>query len=492
MPIAKLLLVSLLVPAADGLAVTPPRLVRGEELVYQGEVVEAGERVGNRFRKKHELEVRVFVLEVSDGVADCAVLTCVRPLPDPAVASGAAAATGTDPTARPVPPAVHLDLVRVDAQGRVALLAPAAGPPPLPLEASTRTAAVPPLPTDVPPLIELGMFVPLPAKPSPVGTTWATAESGRPPITWSAQREGVWNGGRCVEVGVTQQTTGYDRPASTVTGWRRTDTLLVMPSDGYACSVKRKTERREAASVVGWVEVNYSLQTLQRHHGARYADLRREVEAAYWFAGELNPLLTTGRADPQAIRALGRRIDAFIKDQPAKTGFREALESVGRRCEAAARGEAVAPTALPTPKPEPPTVGRPAPDFVAPLVHSAGQFRLSAKRAAPAVVVFYRPGSKTSVLSLTVAEALHRRFAERAAVVAVAVASDAVTANRQREELKLTVPVADGAAVRALYAIERYPQVFVIDRGGALAWQFEGAGAEVGYLVKQQLEKLVK
>lgn len=491
MPLAKLLLLSLLVPA-DGLSVTRPRLLRGEELIYQGEVVEAGEMVGNRFRKKHDLEVRLFVLEVRDGVADCAVLTCVRPLPDPAVASGAAFATGSDPAAKPVPPAVHLDLVRIDAQGRVALLTPPAGPPPIPLGASTRTAIVPPLPTDVPPLIELGMFVPLPAKPSPLGTTWATAEAGRPPLLWSAQREGVWNGGRCVEVGVSQQTDGYDRPAAAVSGWRRTDTLLVMPSDGYACSVKRKTERREGAGVVGWVEVSYSLQTLQRHHGARYADIRREIEAAYWFANELTPLLAKSRNNPQVFRALGRKIDDFIKDQPAKTGFREALESVGRRCDAAARGEAVAPTTLAAPKADPPRVGTPAPDFVVPLVHSAGQFRLSAARTTPTVVVFYKPGSKTSGLTLTVAEALHRVYAERLAVVAIAISSTAATANQQRDEMKLTLSVADGATVRAAYAVERYPQFFVMDRGGVLRWQFEGSGPEVGYLVKEQVEKLLK
>ncbi len=485
------MLLSLLVPT-DGLAVTRPRLLRGEELIYQGEVVEAGEKVGNRFRKIHELEVRLFVLEVRDGVADCAVLTCVRPLPDPAVASGAAAATGSDPTAKPVPPAVHLDLVRIDAHGRVALLTPPAGPPPIPLGASTRTAIGPPLPMDGPPLLELGMVIPLPAKPSPLGTTWATAETGRPPLLWSALREGIWNGGRCVEVGVSQQTDGYDRPADAVTGWRRTDTIQVMPSDGYACSVKRKTERREGASVVGWVEVNYSLQTLHRHQGARYTDVRREVEAAYWFATELTPLLSKGRPDPHAVRALGRKIDDFVKDQPGKTGFREALESVRRRCEAAARGEAVAPTMLVTPKAEPPIVGKPAPDFVAPLVHSAGQFRLAATRTGPTVVLFYKPGSKTSAAALTVAEALHQRYAERVAVVALAISSNAGTANRQREDLKLTMPVADGTSVRTTYAIERYPKFFVIDRRGVLLWQFEGSGPEVGYLVNEQIEKLVK
>jgi hypothetical protein len=275
----------------EGPAVGSPRLARGDELVYLGEVVEEGRRVDNPFRKRYALEVRVFVLDTRTGSADCAVLTSVRPLADPAVAPAATAVTGADPARYQFPPAVTLELIRVDDRGRVSLLTPAAGPPPIPLGPSTATKPPPLTPLDTVPAVELGMFIPLPAKPAAVGATWATPEPGRPPIAWACGKESVWNGGRCVEVTATQQTDGWDRPTVAVTGWRRAETARVVPADGFASTVRRRVERREGASTVGWVEVSYELQPPGKHVGRRYDDVRREVEAAYTFAAALAPLL---------------------------------------------------------------------------------------------------------------------------------------------------------------------------------------------------------
>ena len=58
--------------------------------------------------------------------------------------------------------------------------------------------------------------------------------------------------------------------------------------------------------------------------------------------------------------------------------------------------------------------------------------------------------------------------------------------------LRLTVPILDGAAVRATYGVDTYPKFFVVDTEGLLTWQFNGFGAETGYLVKRELEKLAK
>src|SRR6185437_13656342 len=69
-----LLALALLVPAAPPAA----RFQRGDELTYTGRITEAIERPGNRLRRQHELEVRVFVLERRDKWADAAVLTLLR------------------------------------------------------------------------------------------------------------------------------------------------------------------------------------------------------------------------------------------------------------------------------------------------------------------------------------------------------------------------------------------------------------------------------
>ncbi|HET6574619.1 MAG TPA: redoxin domain-containing protein [Fimbriiglobus sp.] len=491
---AALLLSCLTVAAPpDGPAVGSPRLARGDELVYRGEIVEAGTRVVNPFRKHYELEVRVFVLDVRTGSADCAVLTSVRPLHDPVVAEPVAAVTGVDPARRQLPPAVTLELVRVDDRGRVVLLAPPAGPAPIPLSASTATKPAPLTPLDTVPTVELGMFLPLPAKPAAVGVTWAAAEPGRPPVVWTCDEESVWNGGRCIAVTATQQTDGWDRPAIAVTGWQRTEALLVVPADGFASKVRRHVKRREGDSTVGWVEVRYELQPPNRYVGLRYDDVRREVEAAYAFASDLAPLLAkANKVDPRQFEVKLSKIVVWLEEQSAATGFRPALEAVRRRCEAAAHGDATPALAEPPAAPrEPPRVGRPAPDFVAPLVHAAGQFRLSAVRGRPAVLVFFKPGSKTSRGSLSVAEALYKLYADRLAVVALAVSAGPEEASRQREALTLTVPVADGSGPRPAYVVDTYPKFFVVDAAGSLAWRFDGYGAETGYLAKVQVEKLL-
>ncbi len=490
MAVGLMLLAVLSAVPPEAPSIGSPRLARGDEYVYQGEVLEAGERVDNRFRKKHTFEVRLFVLEAADGTADCVVQTLVRPQVDPLINSPVVVVNAK----QALTPSVRIELVRIDARGRVTKLDPPAGPPPLLLGPATFASPAPRFPLDSVPAVELGMFLPLPAKSATLGTTWEMADAGRPPIVWTAAKEAIWNGSRCLEVTAIQQTDGYDDPNKAFAGWKRSDVLWVSPGDGYASVVRRKVERREGGTIVGWVEVNYELRPPTRYLGTRYADARREAEAAYAFAAELAPLLPrVGKIDPQLFKPKLAKIDRFLADHPAPTGFRDAVESVRRRCEAATRGESSpTPTATDTPPPDPPSVGRPAPDFVAHLVHSAGQFRPSAGRGRPAVLVFYRPQSRTGPATLAVAEALHAAYPARVTVAALAVSDSADVADRQRQSLRLTLPIADGNPVRTLYGIDTYPKFFVIDAAGNLAWQFDGYGPETGYLVKEELETLLK
>jgi hypothetical protein len=49
----------------------------------------------------------------------------------------------------------------------------------------------------------------------------------------------------------------------------------------------------------------------------------------------------------------------------------------------------------------------------------------------------------------------------------------------------------DGTSAAAAYAVETVPRFAVIDAAGAVAWEFCGVGAETGFLVKQQVDRLV-
>ncbi len=488
-------LIALALAAPEGPAVSPPRLARGDELVFRGEVTEAGERIGNRFRKVSELEVRVLVLETVHGFTDCAVITKVRAKPDPVVTGAVQAVTGADPV-RMAAPSVRVELVRVDSRGRARLLAPKAGPPPVPIAADTPTLAAPPMPLDAPPILELGMFIPLPVKMVKGGDQWDTPDPDRPPIGWWAIREAVWNGSRCVEVQVSQQTDGFDKPATTPTGWRRREAILANPTDGYACAIRRIIERREGKDIVGWLDVKLELQPPTRYVGARFTDVRREAEAAYCFAVDLATVLAKSKATPSDFHIRGQKIDQFVADYPLTGGFRDAIEAVRRRCKAGAEGESVPTaviTAAYTARPEPPEVGKPAPDFLAPRLGTGTKpYRLAGSKGKPVLLVFFKPEEELSAASLIVTEALHKRFAGKADVVALAIGSNAVEAGkRQRDFLKLTYPVLDGTTIRDRYAVDSFPRFFLVDQTGGLFWQFEGYGNETGSLAKKKLEQLL-
>ena len=493
---AGLLLTTLLLaaPADDARTVPPPRLLVGDELCYAGEVVEVSERFDNRFRKKSELDVRLLVLEVGPDHADGALLTRLRPRLDPVIAGPASAVLGQDAGRQP-PPTLRVDLVRIDGRGRVTLLTPTAAAPKglgatLDLARQTTAGPLPASPLDGPPVLEAGFCVPLPLRSAVVGTAWDAADGDRPPVAWAAHADGLWHGGRALEVRGLQQSEGFDRPSETRAGWRRTERLLIGPADGTACRVERRVERRQGAATQGTVEVTYELQPGTRLTGERLTQQAREAHAAYQLGAEL-AALQARRAPAAEFQSRALRIAQFLQDHPAGS-FREAVEAAHRRTLAAATGERlpVAFVALGRP-PEAPRVGQVAPDFVAPCVPDVRQTRLSSLRGKPCVLVFYRPDSKTSAGALAVAEALHAHAAGRASVVGVAVLEDPAVAQRQRLDLKLTLPLLDGRGVAALYGVETYPRFLVLDGQGAVAWQFDGFGPETGLLTRTQLDRLV-
>src|SRR5262245_54654911 len=148
---AGLLCLILLAPGDVG-----PKLQKGDELTYAGSVAEVVDRPGNRFRRRHDLEVRVFVLDRRETWADAAVLTLLRRAED-VVAGAVGTVTGGNPDRVATPPAAHLDLIRIHADGTVHQLAPP-GPVPLKLAADTPARVLPALPLDSFAPFEFGMF----------------------------------------------------------------------------------------------------------------------------------------------------------------------------------------------------------------------------------------------------------------------------------------------------------------------------------------------
>jgi hypothetical protein len=285
--------------------------------------------------------------------------------------------------------------------------------------------------------------VPLPVTAVRGGDTWDVAEAGRPPQVWAAKNGAVWNGRRCVEATAVQQTDGYDQPDKVRHGWKRTDTVLASPADGFASTVTRTVVRRDGADRVGSVTVRYELQPSNKHAGGKYADTRAEVEAGWAFAAR-HAEWVRAKYRPDEQRARAAEIDRYL-DERAASPYRAAVEAVRRRYESGADGTAP-PVAAITKKvivtlvDEGPKAGQPAADFVAPDVDKpTGRVRLSAVRGQPAVVAFFKPGSDTSRDTLAVCEALHRKYAGELTVIPLAVYGTPADAAKQRAVLKLTV-----------------------------------------------------
>jgi hypothetical protein len=254
--------------------------------------------------------------------------------------------------------------------------------------------------------------------------------------------------------------------------------------------------RREGREEVGTVTVKYELQPSNKWVGVKYQEARAELEAAWVFAEEYATLMAR-RARPDEIRARMSEIDRYLSARPAVSGYRAAVEAVKRRYEAGVTGVAppVTPKIVITPiEAEAPRVGQPTPDFTVPDVDKpTGRLRLSATRGRPAVVVFYKPGSETSIDTLAVCEALHRKYAGAVTVIPLAVFAPPTVASQQRTETKCSVPVYDGVEVVSKYGVESVPRFLILDAKGTLRWSFNaGIGPEVGYLVKQEVEKVLK
>lgn len=469
-------------------APVPAGLQKGDTFTFTGSVAEAVERPGDRFRRNHDLELRVFVLDHHEKWADVAVLTRLKRTDD-AVAGAAGALTG-NAAPKDAPPLIRLDLVRVHADGTAHLLAPP-GPAPLRLNADTPARALPLIPLDAFAPSEFGVF---PSRPphNSNGEPWTVAVGpSRPSETWQEKGFEFQNAERCQYLVMNQMSANWLKPVGGERAWHRAEAVWVSTRDGTARKVHRVVRQRDglAEAPSAWVEVKYELKGQARLNGQTFDRTRRDVEVAYV---ALNEPVTT--LSPKQIETRLAKLDAHLKESDPTGAYREALVAARRTLEAAGRGE-VAPVQPPPPPPmvpawsparaQWPEPGQPAPDV------RAGNFRLAEQTGKPVVLVFLKPGGETTDLSLAVADALEKRYAGKVAVVPLVVFGEVAAAVKARDRLKLTVRLNDGATAATAYGVETVPRFAVIDAAGKVRWTFTGIGGETGFLVKEQVDRLV-
>ncbi|HEY3789347.1 MAG TPA: hypothetical protein VGL71_10855, partial [Urbifossiella sp.] len=482
---AGLLSLVFLLPAAPPAAGT--KLQRGDEMTYRGTVAESVDRPNLRFRRTHELEVRVFVLERSHTWSDAAVLTLLRRVDDGPVASALVDVTGRKQGT--TPPGVRLDLVRIHDDGAVHLLAPR-GPGALRLAADTPARLLPAPPLDSFAPFEFGM-IPPPHKPD--ADTWqhASTDVARPVELWSIKRHEFINSEHCTVMNMVQQTADWATPRGGQTSWQRADEIWV-PPHGLARRVHRSIRQRDgiADEPALVIDVKYDLQEQGRPIGRSYDRYRSDIEAAYLASAEMAPLLKdAARLGSEPFKKALAKLDEHLEASDPATPYREAVLAVRRQLDAARNGETITLPAMretaAIPARKIAALGRMAPDI------QTGSFHLKDANGKPVVLIFFMPKQQTTELSLSIAEAMQKKFGSRIAVVPLAVFASLELGIQDRDRLKLAVPVYDGSSVAAAYGVETFPRFFAIDGGGVLRWQFNGVGGETGFLLREQVESLL-
>jgi peroxiredoxin len=451
------------------LAITQPgsgqlvcRLVRGQELVYSGSFTEEATGQNVQLQNSYRLESRLFVLDATPQGAEVALLTILK--------QRSARSRGVD-AGLPEICSVHLDLVRVDPQGRTV-------PP----------ATVLP---EGPAASEFGAFVEFSRGRVGPGQKWDVAETGRPPHTWRYAGTETVNGTPCIKLVGVQQSDDWDQPRADQTAWRRLDTAWVAPNLGIAQQFERTLELREPArqQPTHRTVTRYSLDSRMAYPGLLYEDRRREIRLTQELADRMKPLLREPeKAGPRPFDEALARIAYHVDNQPA-TPYREALNQFKRRLEAARRGEA--PPAEHTPAAAPVNavlaVGKPAPDFVVPNLNTHESARLRRFLGRPVLLVFYSPTSSSARDILHFAQSLADPKQSGVNVIGLAVSDDTDRILKQRDEWKLTFPLLSGQGLHLTYAVEATPKFVVLDAAGVARGVYVGWGREMPRILTDEL-----
>jgi hypothetical protein len=461
----------------------PIGLEKGDLLTFAGTVVEEVRRPGKEYRRDHDLELRVFVVARTERWADAVVLTRLRRSVD-AVAGAARAVTGRAPR-KDAPPVIRLDIVRIHGDGTTHLLTPPLAAATLRLDEQTPARALPIVPIDSIAGWEFGIFPPRPPRDHG-GEPWTVAVGPtRPNQTWQVKESKFFNAERCDGLIMNQQSPDWAKPAGG-TAWHHAESVWVSTRDGVARRVHRVILQRDGrveAPPAAWVEVTYELKEQTRLTGRSFDRARRDVEVAYCALVE-----STQRLGAKQFDVRLDRLDAHLRESDGP--FREALEAARRGLEAARDGDPIRPLVTPAMRVIParrdwPEPGQPAPDIHPPEFHLAGA------RGKTVVLVFLKPGGETTAPALAVADALAERYSERVVVVPLIVFGELEAAIRERNHLKLSVPLFKGASAANLYGVETVPRFAIIDSSGQVRWTFTGVGAETGFLVREELDRLV-
>ncbi len=444
-----------------------PQLNQAQELVFRGQFHEEANGSRVQFNRAYRMETRLFVLEASREGRQLAILTTIRVRDS----NGGLPPGISDP----VPSAARLELVRLDTQGKLTVESGVS------LQVPLEGAAA----------LECGMFVPAPREHVGMEQDWQVSDGSRPARLWRIVGTELVNGTSCLKLVGSQRSDDWDRPRADRNAWRRTDTVWMPARLGYAVRVERLIELREPWSKEPTQRsvLRYDLDSTLSYNGPLFEFRQQEIMQAHSLAESAAPLLPAPQKYHQQIGMLLNRISNHLETQTA-TPYREAVLQVKRRLEAAQRGETplVVPDVVEETPPTRAEPGQRAPDFVTSQFTAEGSAGLRTWQGRPILLVFYTPSSPLAEPLLLYAQKLARTNADRLHVLLMCVSDERGPALRQREALKLDLPILSGSGLRISYDVKTTPTLVLIDAAGILRASFVGWGPQTPVEVGDELK----
>jgi hypothetical protein len=442
----------------------PPilQLVRGQEIVHQGQYIEQRPSQGNRSTRSFQIETRVFVLEAGHGGYEVALYTVLR-------VQGSEVMSGEGR----VPASVWLETTHVNEQGKVdvgsALLVPLAGPP----------------------IAECGQFVELPGHIDRMNQSWQVADGSRPVRTWTYLGWDDAGGIRCLKLQGVQQSADWDQPRADQTAWKRVDRVWMRR--GIAYRIERTIERRLPAHdrPTDRSVMRLELRSELVYPGRLYEGRRRDIMQAVAFTAALAPYLaapaTFGQKPFDDLLIKGRH---YIDNEPP-TPYRDAILQVTRRIEAARRGES--PPVLTREDRNQGTqalvLGERAPEFVVENAVTRQSVGLENFLGKPTLMVFYHPRSEAARSALHFAQRLEDSSGRAVNAAGFALVDTVEGAREQPVNFPINIPVLVAGSLKQSYGVETTPKIVILDAAGVARAAFEGWGPETGSAVAAELKR---
>jgi hypothetical protein len=453
-------------PTGSGDAPLPYRLTVGMELVYAGTHTETVSRTGERTRRTWDLETRILVLPSPNGPSEIAVVT--------------KSTLRTDNGKPAPPPAIRLELARIESNGAVRFVRP---------------LSLPAIPLEGPPTVDIGAFVASPPDGQLAsGKTWDALDERQNVRTWRV--EGIdWEVRNTVRlVGTTQTAAKGDQPA-----WSRKETVWRDTYHGYGSKFRREILIEGTGSNSPRISSETSVELRPPFHFAgRFLEpVRRDINQALAFDNDLAELLRGGAfSRPDEYQRLISGIDRYLRVQMSPTeAYRDVIRAIRRRAETAMHGNrppemvVIAGHQSVEANASKLSIGLAVPDFLATDVASRETIRLSQWRGRPVLLFCCKPSSKLTPLVLQTAQAKSAQWSNQIHVVVIVTEGQIGTILKMRTDHGLTMPVLDGSTATSLLKDQPTPRILLIDSSGQLRFLLDGWGAEYPELLGKIMEQ---